>query len=228
MTEEWQEIGLEKQSDYAILTAEISRAIFGMTPNKYKKHKNMPEKSKANLRDNMTDLDRIFTPNTMNLHYKTLFTLYPIHIYGFCIIFFLDLVTKIISKRYLSEYDSIEIIPNFFHVKLAFNKGIAFSLPVPYFLQIISGIILLGFIVYWARQYFEEVSVYEKWGVTLLLAGASANLWERIIANHVTDFIYFFYKSGFISFSCPIFNIADIAIFCGVVLWFWGSIKAKK
>jgi len=161
----------------------------------------------------------------MALHLKTLFMLYPKYIYTFCVIFFLDFVTKILSKNYLSEYESLEIIPNFFHIKLAFNEGIAFSLPVPYFLQIISGVILLGFVVYWALQYFEEVSVYEKWGVTILLSGASANLWERIIANHVTDFIYFFYKSEAFSVGFPIFNIADIAIFCGVVLWFWGSVK---
>ena len=32
-----------------------------MTPSEYKKHKNLPTKSKANLRDNMTDLELIFT-----------------------------------------------------------------------------------------------------------------------------------------------------------------------
>jgi DNA-damage-inducible protein D len=42
------------------LTAEISKATFGMTPSEYKKFKNIPEKSQANLRDNMTDLELIF------------------------------------------------------------------------------------------------------------------------------------------------------------------------
>jgi hypothetical protein len=46
--------------DYAILTAEISKATFGMTPSEYKKFKNIPDKSQANLRDNMTDLELIF------------------------------------------------------------------------------------------------------------------------------------------------------------------------
>ncbi|MBW1643464.1 MAG: Bro-N domain-containing protein [Deltaproteobacteria bacterium] len=61
LTDEWKERGLEKQRDYSILTAEISKATFGMTPSEYKKHKNIPTKSKANLRDNMTDLELIFT-----------------------------------------------------------------------------------------------------------------------------------------------------------------------
>ena len=61
LTDEWKERGIENQRDYAILTAEISKATFGMTPGEYKKHKNIPTKSKVNLRDNMTDLELIFT-----------------------------------------------------------------------------------------------------------------------------------------------------------------------
>lgn len=61
LTDEWQERGINHQKDYAILTAEISKATFGMTPNEYKQHKNLPSKSKANLRDHMTDLELIFT-----------------------------------------------------------------------------------------------------------------------------------------------------------------------
>jgi len=61
LTDEWKERGLTSEKDYSILTAEISKATFGMTPNEYKKHKGISEKSKANLRDNMTDLELIFT-----------------------------------------------------------------------------------------------------------------------------------------------------------------------
>ncbi len=61
LTDEWKERGIENQKDFAILTAEISKATFGMTPGEYKNYKNIPTKSKANLRDNMTDLELIFT-----------------------------------------------------------------------------------------------------------------------------------------------------------------------
>ena len=61
LTDEWKERGIKQQRDYAILTAEIPKATFGLTPGEYKKHKNIPAKSKANLRDNMTDLELIFT-----------------------------------------------------------------------------------------------------------------------------------------------------------------------
>src|SRR3989338_3434095 len=61
LTDEWKERGLTHEKDYAILTAEISKATFGMTPGEYKKYKKISTKSKANLRDNMTDLELIFT-----------------------------------------------------------------------------------------------------------------------------------------------------------------------
>ena len=61
LTDEWQERGITTQQGYAILTAEISKATFGITPNQYKNLKNLPEKSKINLRDHMTDLELIFT-----------------------------------------------------------------------------------------------------------------------------------------------------------------------
>ncbi len=57
LTDEWKERWIENQIDYAILTAEISKATFGMTPSEYKKHKNL---KKENLRDYMTDLELIF------------------------------------------------------------------------------------------------------------------------------------------------------------------------
>lgn len=61
LTDEWKARGISSQRDYAILTAEISNATFGMTPKQYRKHKNLPEKSNMNLRDHMTDLELIFT-----------------------------------------------------------------------------------------------------------------------------------------------------------------------
>ncbi|WP_428087939.1 BRO-N domain-containing protein [Candidatus Thioglobus sp.] len=61
LTDEWQQRGIKEHRDYTILTAEISKAIFGMTPSEYKAFKNMPVQSNANLRDNMDDLELIFT-----------------------------------------------------------------------------------------------------------------------------------------------------------------------
>lgn len=60
LTDAWKERGIEEERDYAILTAEISKATFGLTPSEYKKLKGL-EKKNQNLRDHMTDLELIFT-----------------------------------------------------------------------------------------------------------------------------------------------------------------------
>ncbi len=61
LTDEWRERGIQEQKDFAILTAEISKATFGMIPSEYKEFKNLPKQSKVNLRDHMNDLELIFT-----------------------------------------------------------------------------------------------------------------------------------------------------------------------
>jgi len=54
LTEEWQKRGAQEQRDYEILTAEISKATFGVTPTQYKKLKGLKRK---NLRDHRTILN---------------------------------------------------------------------------------------------------------------------------------------------------------------------------
>jgi hypothetical protein len=58
LTDEWQKRGAEEQRDYEILTAEISKATFGITPSEYKKVKGL---KRENLRDHMDDFELIFT-----------------------------------------------------------------------------------------------------------------------------------------------------------------------
>ena len=58
LTDEWQKRGAKEQKEYEILTAEISKATFGVTPGQYKKLKKL---RRQNLRDHMNDLELIFT-----------------------------------------------------------------------------------------------------------------------------------------------------------------------
>ncbi len=60
LTDEWKQRGIETERDYSILTAEISKATFGITPSEYKTVKGLTRKTQ-NLRDHMTDLELIFT-----------------------------------------------------------------------------------------------------------------------------------------------------------------------
>lgn len=58
LTDEWQKRGVKEDTEYAILTAEISKAAFDMTPSQYKKFKGL---KRENLRDHMDDLELIFS-----------------------------------------------------------------------------------------------------------------------------------------------------------------------
>ena len=58
LTDEWQKRGVIQQKEYEILTAEISKAAFGVTPSEYKKLKGL---KRENLRDHMDDFELIFT-----------------------------------------------------------------------------------------------------------------------------------------------------------------------
>ena len=58
LTDEWKNRGVQEGQEYSILTAEIAKATFGVTPSQHKKLKNL---EKENLRDHMTNLELIFT-----------------------------------------------------------------------------------------------------------------------------------------------------------------------
>ncbi|OHC69592.1 MAG: phage antirepressor protein [Rhodocyclales bacterium RIFCSPLOWO2_02_FULL_63_24] len=61
LTDEWKARGVAEGREYSILTAEIARATFGVTPGDHKKLKGLAQAKTANLRDHMTDLELIFT-----------------------------------------------------------------------------------------------------------------------------------------------------------------------
>ena len=58
LTGEWSQRGVKGHKEYAILTAQISKAAFGLTPSEYKEIKSL---KRENLRDHMTDLELIFS-----------------------------------------------------------------------------------------------------------------------------------------------------------------------
>ncbi len=58
LTDEWKKHGVKESREYEILTAEISKAAFGITPSQYKKLKRL---KRENLRDHMADLELIFS-----------------------------------------------------------------------------------------------------------------------------------------------------------------------
>jgi len=106
-------------------------------------------------------------------------------------------------------------ITDFFSLNFVENSGIAFSISIPpiFLLVLISAIVL--YLVYYLWK--TKLSNTAEISVVLITAGAMGNLIDRFLNNgSVIDFLSFW--------SFPIFNFADIFIFCGVAIYLFMEI----
>ena len=122
-----------------------------------------------------------------------------------------DLISKQIIY-YSIDLNSFLTITSFLDVAHIHNFGIAFGFfsgIVSSWIFIFVGIIVTGFIFY---MLIKSTNHMEKWGFTVIIAGALSNIADRALNGYVTDFIYFHYKD----FYWPAFNFADIYISVGI------------
>ena len=125
------------------------------------------------------------------------------------------LIFDLISKQiiyYSIDLNSFLTITSFFEVAHIHNFGISFGFfsgIVSPWIFILVGIIVTGFIFY---MLIKSTNHMEKWGLTVIIAGALSNIADRALNGYVTDFIYLHYKD----FYWPAFNFADIYISVGI------------
>ena len=139
------------------------------------------------------------------------------------VLIILDFITKKIVFNYLSLNSFKEILPvlDLAHIH---NYGISFGLfsgTFPSWVIILFTSVITIVIIYFMIQASNKV---EKWGLTLIIAGAISNILDRLINNYVLDFIYLHYKD----FYWPAFNFADIYITFGVLMIFFQIFKEFK
>ena len=129
----------------------------------------------------------------------------------------LDQATKALAELYLDPFRPLNMLP-FFDLRLAYNRGAAFS-----FLSdaggwqrtffIVLTLLVLGFLLRWLWR-LEEFSRLLPAGLALVIGGAVGNLIDRVATGEVVDFLDFYYGG----WHWPAFNVADSAITIGVVL----------
>ena len=133
------------------------------------------------------------------------------------IIFFIDQLTKWAIHSNMNLYQSIPVIDNFFYLTYVTNDGMAFGLSLPggqIVLSLLSAImtIVLGYF-FWLERHGH---ILIKFSLSLIIAGALGNLFDRVTAGEVVDFIHI--KLG--SFwEWYIFNIADTSVSIGMLLF---------
>ena len=134
------------------------------------------------------------------------------------IIVLADQLTKIVVEK-LFQYGEELPVTSFFNLVLAYNKGAAFSFLAGasgwqrYFFTAV-GIIAVTVIIYLMRKHPGQRLFC--WSLALIMGGAIGNVIDRVAYGHVIDFLDF-YWTGIGHF--PAFNIADIGISVGAVLF---------
>lgn len=131
----------------------------------------------------------------------------------------LDRFSKWIVASRLSLHDGITVVPNFFRIVHVENTGAAFGLfsesSFEWKLALLIVFSLLALVVVtillWKNSHIVNAT---GTALSLILGGALGNLWDRIIAGHVTDFLEFHVGT----YYWPSFNVADSAIVVGALL----------
>ncbi len=125
----------------------------------------------------------------------------------------LDRWTKVLAVRHLPENQSNDILGSWFALTLHRNTGAAFGLGAhaPEALLLFASALTAFLTYWWLRTVAAPGRAVETFAFALILGGSAGNLTDRFGGGAVIDFLDFK--------VWPIFNVADIAISAGAVLW---------
>ncbi|OMH40614.1 signal peptidase II [Desulfurobacterium indicum] len=143
-------------------------------------------------------------------------------------VFAIDRITKMVAFKYLKG-KVIAVIPGFFNLVLAQNRGAAFSIFSSTsgwgrFIMLIGFPIVIVIFIMYLLLTKREYSLYLKIALALILGGALGNLYDRIVYGTVVDFLDFYFGK----YHWPTFNVADIAVFLGTVMLILNVSREKK
>ena len=135
-------------------------------------------------------------------------------------LFFLDVLSKKLVFNFL---DLNNFLPITFFLDLAHihNFGISFGLfagQLPAWFLSLIGIFVTCVIIY---MLINSKNIIEKWALTMIIAGAVSNIFDRTINGYVVDFVYLHYNEMY----WPAFNFADIYISIGIVIFLYQVLK---
>ena len=134
-------------------------------------------------------------------------------------------ISKTIVRNTMSLYESIPVIPEFFHLTYVTNDGMAFGINFPFGIYVFSAIsiIFTGFL-FWYLWSIKDDEIVVRTGVALILAGAIGNLIERIFLGEVVDFLDFMIGD----FHWYVFNLADSCVTVGLVFVLYDSLILNR
>jgi signal peptidase II len=145
------------------------------------------------------------------------------------VVFALDRLTKWIIETRVSFFDSYPVIPGFFDIVRSQNRGVAFGLfndstsEWRTTLLVAASVAAVGLVtvMLWNASRLDRLSLC---GLVLILGGAAGNVYDRIVAGQVTDFLDFYIGH----YHWYTFNLGDSAIVIGSGLLLIHLFRAKE
>ncbi|MCM2265379.1 MAG: signal peptidase II [Desulfuromonadales bacterium] len=136
------------------------------------------------------------------------------------VILVFDQATKLYVDAHFELYESVAVIPGWFHLTYIRNQGAAFgilsnsALRVPFFIAVASIALL---VILWYLRSLRADQTLGAFALSLIFSGALGNLIDRVRLGEVIDFLDVFWRHH----HWPAFNVADSAICVGVALLIW-------
>lgn len=142
-------------------------------------------------------------------------------------VFLGDLLLKKYVEANLPEGEEKSVLGGKILIRKVHNSGIAMGGLSEHPLLIRRGTLGLigGILVYFISLLFRKGNAGRKTGLSLLLGGAMCNWYDRLHQGYVTD--YFSFQVKWERLKRVVFNLSDICIFIGTVLFCFGKHKKK-
>ncbi|MGB8886845.1 MAG: signal peptidase II [Candidatus Korobacteraceae bacterium] len=145
------------------------------------------------------------------------------------LVLLLDRLAKWAVASNIPLHESVVVIPGLFHLTHVQNTGAAFGLFADSSAQWKVGALVSFSVValvivsalLWKNSHAWSTTTI---GLSLILGGATGNLWDRMVSGHVVDFLDFYVGS----YHWPAFNVADSAIVIGAILLVSEIVFAKS
>lgn len=127
----------------------------------------------------------------------------------------IDQLTKFLVVKYMTIGQSISIIDHFLYITSHRNEGAAWGIlqGKMLFFYVVT-LIVIGVVILWIRRLDVKKEKLLVIALSLILGGAIGNFIDRVMYQHVVDFI----NTYIFGYDFPIFNIADSALCIGVFL----------
>lgn len=141
----------------------------------------------------------------------------------------LDQAAKAVVASKVALYESVRVIKGFFNISRIHNKGAIFGTfsqtdnTLVFGLLTAASLAALAFVVYFFLK-TPASDTLMKVALTLIMAGALGNQFDRLVRGHVIDFLDFYIGPA----HWPFFNVADSCITIGAGLMLFTLFRRKS